>query len=164
MKRSNRRLSWSNLGACCAALALAGCAERSPQTVDGFVLPAGDVARGQAVFVEQGCRQCHSIAGLELPPHPDQDAAKLDIRIGGKTSRVRDYGNLLTSVVNPQHVLTADYKRLLEKQGANPDSSPMPDFNSKMTVTALIDLVQFLHSRYEELVPEYRGYSYTYGP
>lgn len=143
---------------------LAGCSKESPRTVSGFVLPEGDVTRGQAVFIEQGCHQCHSIAKLDLPAWDGDATSALDIEIGGKRARIKEYGDLLTSVVNPQHVLSKEYERLLAKQNKSAEDSPMPDFNSRMTVSNLIDLVQFLHSRYEELVPDYRGYRYTYGP
>lgn len=153
---------------CCGLLVLgllAGCAEQqSALEVEGFVLPEGDVDRGQAVFLEQGCHQCHAIAGLDLPEWDGDATSALEIEIGGKRARIKSYGDLLTSVVHPQHVLSKEYERMLKKQGKTPEDSPMPDFNSRMTVADLVDLVQFLHSRYEELVPDYRGYRYTYGP
>lgn len=141
----------------------AGCgSEPDPLTADGFVLPQGNADHGLAVFLEQGCRQCHEIAGLELPAY--DGVVSLQIELGGKRARIKNYGELLTSVVNPDHVLSDEYKIMLNKAEEAKSDSPMPDFSTRLTVRNLIDLVQFLHSRYEELVPEYRGYSYTLGP
>ncbi|MEX2481993.1 MAG: c-type cytochrome [Gammaproteobacteria bacterium] len=142
---------------------LAACGmDDAPLTADGFVLPPGDVERGQAVFVEMGCNRCHVVTGLDLPAHAE--AGELRIELGGKRAKIKDYGELLTSVVHPQHAIAEAYERTLSEQERARGETPMPDFNSRMTVAQLIDLVQFLHSRYEELVPDYRGYRYYYGP
>ena len=142
---------------------LAACGkEKAAPTADGFVLPPGDAERGQQVFLDMGCRQCHSIVGLDLPAY--EGVSSIEIEIGGKRAKIKDYGELLTSVVHPEHKLEASYQRMLNPEERARGDTPMPDFNSRMTVAQLIDLVQFLHSRYEELVPEYRGYRYTYGP
>jgi L-cysteine S-thiosulfotransferase len=160
---SNHLNPWRML-ALLALLALAcGCGKRDSElTADGFVLPEGDAARGQTVFVDSGCVQCHVIAGMDLPAHPQ--ASEIQIELGGKRARIKDYGDLLTSVVNPQHVIADAFKRTLSAEEKARGETPMPDFNSRITVAQLIDLVQFLHSRYEKLVPEYRGYRYHYGP
>jgi len=142
---------------------IAGCGKQdSNMTADGFVLPSGDADRGQVVFVDSGCTQCHVVAGMDLPAHPQ--ASEIQIELGGKRAKIKEYGSLLTSVVNPQHVLADAYKRTLSAEEKARGETPMPDFNSRMTVAQLIDLVQFLHSTYEKLVPEYRGYRYHYGP
>ena len=146
-----------------AVLLLAGCGgDPDPLTADGFVLPKGNADHGLAVFLEQGCRQCHEVAGLELPAY--DGVVSLQIELGGKRARIKDYGELLTSVVNPDHVLSDEYKKMLNKAEEAKSDSPMPDFTERLSVRDLINIVQFLHSRYEELVPEYRGYSYTIGP
>ena len=136
--------------------------DRAELQADGFVLPEGDVERGQAVFVTMGCRQCHVVAETELPAY--DGTVSLQIELGGKRARIKDYGELLTSVVHPKHVIADEYQRLQNPEERERGDTPMPDFNSRMSVAQLIDLVQFLHSRYEELVPEYRGYQYYYGP
>lgn len=145
-----------------AAVLLAGCGgDDEPLEASGFVLPQGNTDRGLAVFLETGCRRCHEIAGLELPPYDGESV--LDIKLGGKRARIKNYGELLTAVVNPDHVLSNEYRLQLKKAGITGEDSPMPNFNEQLSVAELIDLVQFLHSRYEELVPEYRGYMYTWG-
>jgi len=156
-----------NPGRTVALLALivlvCGCGKQGSQmTADGFVLPEGDAERGQSVFVDSGCLQCHVVAGMDLPAHPK--ASEIQVELGGKRAKIKAYGDLLTSVVNPQHVIADAYKRTLSAEEKARGETPMPDFNSRITVAQLIDLVQFLHSRYEKLVPEYRGYRYHYGP
>ena len=161
----NRASTVLNRGLAVAAvlsmLAACGSDEGKP-TADGFVLPAGDVERGQQVFVDLGCRQCHAVVGLELPAYDGVSSYQIDL--GGKRAKIKDYGELLTSVVHPKHVISDAYTRMLNPEEKARGETPMPDFNQRMTVAQLIDLVQFLHSRYEQLVPEYRGYRYTYGP
>jgi hypothetical protein len=64
---------------------------------------------------------------------------------------VKTYGELVTSIINPSHVLAPGYpKELITKD----NRSAMADFNDKMTVHQLIDLVAFLQSRYELVLPE----------
>jgi hypothetical protein len=127
--------------------------------VKGFVLPEGNVEKGQASFVDLGCRQCHSVAGIELPVY--DGVVSLQIDIGGKVLRVKNYGELMTSIVNPDHQLSPEYLRLLSEAEKERGDSPMPDFRNNMTVAQLIDVVAFLHSSYEKLHPQYTGY---YGP
>lgn len=147
----------------CGGLALGGCTQdEEALQVDGFVLPEGSIDRGQQVFLDQGCRQCHEVAGLDLPAY--DGVSSLEIELGGKRAKIKSYGDLLTSVVNPKHVISDEYLRLLNKEEKERGSTAMPDFNQRLTVAQLIDLVQFLHSRYEKLVPDYRGYRYYYGP
>ena len=139
--------------------ALGGC-DQGPAPVKGFVLPEGDIARGQEVFASVGCRYCHTVTDVELPPfEPDP---VLDIELGGKVYRVKSYGELLTSIVNPNHIVSAEYRATLEAAERKDPQSPMPVFNDVINVTQLIDLTAFLHSRYELLSPQYRGY--YYGP
>ena len=140
------------------ASALGGC-DRGPEPVEGFVLPEGDPALGQQVFAEVGCRYCHRIADLDLPPFEAEPV--LDITLGGKVLKVKNYGDLLNSIVNPNHTVELSYKLKLDKDERKDAESPMPVFNDVLTVTELIDLVAFLHSRYKLLGPEYRGYMYV---
>ena len=142
------------------AAALVGCAEQDPMTVSGFVLPEGNLERGQAVFTTHQCHRCHTISNVELPAWDAERPLPFTIELGGKQTRVKNYGELLTSIVNPQHVVSRDYLRQLDAEQAMDATSPMPNFNHVMTVAQLIDLVQFLHSTYERLVPDYRGYQY----
>lgn len=143
-----------------AAVTIAlGACDRGPEPVEGFVLPEGDVALGQKVFEEVGCRYCHTIAGLDLPPFEAEPV--LDIPLGGKELKVKNYGELLNSIVNPNHTVELSYTMKLDRDERKDAESPMPVFNDVLTVTELIDLAAFLHSRYELIGPEYRGYMYV---
>ena len=76
--------------------------------------------------------------------------------------RVKNYGELMTSVVNPDHVISPKYVAMLEKADREVVISPMPYFGEEMTVAELIDLVEFLHAQYSRLQPQYyRGYYLT---
>jgi len=141
-----------------AAVFVAGC-DKGPEPVKGFVLPEGDAELGQEVFAEAGCRYCHTVANLDLPPFEAEQV--LDIMLGGKVLKVKSYGELLNSIVNPNHSVSSSYKAQLQASERKGAESPMPVFNDVLTVTELIDLTAFLHSRYVLLGPEYRGYMYV---
>ena len=117
----------------------------------GFRLPDGDVERGRAAFLEMKCYTCHTVKGTDIPS-PGKDYAYVRVVVlGGEIRQVKTYGELVTSIINPSHVLAPGYpKELIAKDG----QSIMPDFNDKMTIRQLIDLVAFLQSRYELVLPE----------
>ena len=140
-------------------LIVSGCYQKGVP-VKGFVLPDGDIDAGQEVFSSIGCQTCHSVADLVLAP--PKVPAVLNIELGGEVLRVKSYGELLTSIVNPDHTILAKNRLKLPPDAKDLPHSPMPDFNDGMTVAELIDLTSFLHSRYEKLDPHYRGY--YYGP
>lgn len=121
--------------------------------VKGFVLPPGDIERGEQVFLAFNCHHCHTIPGKDFPD-PENEAAFI-LEIGGEVLRVKNYGELLTAVVNPDHVLSPRYRRLLREAGREPDLSPMPNFSGQMTVAQLIDVAEFLHAQYSKLQPDY---------
>jgi L-cysteine S-thiosulfotransferase len=134
-----------------AMVLLAGCRQERP--VKGFVLPPGDAERGREVFIAQACYQCHSIPGVELPARASEPP--FVVELGGKVQRVKDYGELLTAVVYPDHVISPRYRNLLMQAGEDPNMSPMPYFADTLTVTELTHLVEFLHGQYERLLPTY---------
>ena len=123
---------------------LAGCAG-DPKSGKGFTLPEGDAEQGQAVFAELRCYDCHSVAGVELPKaeEPEQTI----VRLGGEVSRIRTYGELVTSIINPSHRLARSYAVGLET--AEEAESPMKNYNDVMTVDQLIDVVAFLQAHYK---------------
>jgi len=142
----------------CLVVGLSGCADDSRAPVKGFVLPTGDIDAGQQVFANVGCRYCHSVTDLELPPFKAEPV--LNIELGGEVRKVKDYGELLTSIVNPGHTISYEHRSQLPKE-ADELESPMPNFNVELSVQDLIDLTEFLHSRYQALQPQYRGYQYV---
>ena len=139
-----------------AAFVLAACGQQQ-QPVQGFVLPSGDVDAGKAIFVEFGCPQCHTIADSDIEQPP---GAQFRVKIGGEVRRVKHYGDLLTSVVNPDHRVSGLYR--VQDESGEDYSSPMPEFADTMTVAQMVDLVAFLHSTYEKSAPEYAGRYYGY--
>jgi sulfur-oxidizing protein SoxX len=129
-----------------AVLLVAGGCE--PQkSARGFRLPDGNIERGREAFVSLKCNSCHSVVGENFPA-PEH----FNIRLGGETARLRTYGDLVTSIINPSHVITARYLEELRQA----KESPMTNFNETMTVAQMIDLVAFLQSHYELIVPEQR--------
>jgi len=122
-----------------------------PKSGAGLRLPDGDVQRGKAAFLELKCNTCHTVAGTEIPS-PSKDYAYVRVVVlGGEVRQVKTYGALVTSIINPSHSLAPGYpKELITKD----NQSAMTNFNDTMTVRQLIDLVAFLQSRYELVLPE----------
>lgn len=140
-------------------LALTACTGEA-KPVKGFVLPQGDIAQGEQVFVDFNCHGCHTIPGVEFPKVEFEPPFILEI--GGEVYRVKNYGELLTAVVNPDHIISTKYKAMLAKAEREAVISPMPYYGEEMTVAELIDLVEFLHAQYSKLQPQYyRGYYLT---
>jgi len=126
-------------------LLAAGCdLERSPR---GFRLPDGNIDKGKEAFVSLQCNACHSVSGETFPA-----PASFNIPLGGETPRIRTYGELVTSIINPSHVISARYRAELREV----KESPMMNFNDTMTVSQMIDLVAFLQSRYKLIYPDQR--------
>ncbi len=128
----------------------------------GLVLPKGSIESGKASFINLGCIQCHSVAGPEALEY-EQDTVPM-LLLGGKVHRVKTYGELVTSIINPEHIISQAYVNKMksnEVEGQIP--TPMPSFNDEMSVAQLIDLVTFLDSNYEKLLPEYVSRRHGYG-
>ncbi len=118
---------------------------------NALVLPEGDAVEGRAVFVDLRCHACHLVQDLELPEIEREYSIPLG-GIGAKT-----YPELVTSIVNPSH-------RLARGLGWEMDESPMSNYNDAMTVTQLVNLVEFLQEQYEvPSIPRYRYVPYNYG-
>lgn len=122
-----------------------GCGRKSAV---GFHLPDGDVEKGKAAFAALKCYSCHTVDGAETPL-PTVTKHK-PIVIGGEVARIKTYGELVTSVIDSSHRMSAQVKKDWEVDGK---LSPMPNYNREMTVGQMIDLVAFLQSRYSQLVP-----------
>ncbi len=127
----------------CALLAcLLGC-DPPPQSGKGFTLPEGDVERGKEAFVALLCHSCHDVSGVELPEIELE--SDTEVTLGGEVTRIRTYGELVTSIINPSHKLASGYK---PEDIATDGQSKMANYNDAMRVQELIDLVAFLQSRY----------------
>ena len=122
-----------------------------------FPILRGDLEQGQQAFVSLGCNQCHVVDGVELPAY--QGNRPVTVTLGGELMFAKTYGDLTTSIINPDHVLSDEYLDLLPRQErSRTNSSPMY-LNAEMKVTELIDIVAFLNSRYR-LLPGYTEYYY----
>ncbi len=134
----------------------AGC-DSGPRSARGFRLPDGDVEKGKATFATLQCNRCHTVAGVELAA--PESKGEVDVTLGGEVRRVRTYGELVTSVINPSHTLAKGYPRdKVSKAG----ESLMTNFNDTMTVSQLVDVVAFLQSAYKIKVDDSLYYPYAY--
>ncbi len=140
------------------ALPLFSCRDSAARMSKGFRLPEGDESRGKAAFVELKCHQCHAVAGMKLP-EPDSPAA-ISYELGGEVRIVKSYGELVTAIIQPQHVVSAKYVQQLDESQRKGAASPMPDYNARMTVAQLTDIVTFLHAHYQKAPPP--GVNYPY--
>ena len=139
-------------------LSLAAC-DFGPNSGEGFSLPEGNVDAGRQVFLDMGCNACHSIGDIEQLPADGVDIPS--VKLGGSVGRVKTYGNLVTSVINPSH-------RILRRYGnsevtTEDGQSKMLNYNSVLTVAQLVDLVTFLDTNYD-LVTYQRSRYPIYGP
>lgn len=149
--------------ACCIAflplMLLPSCQDPAARMGKGFRLPEGDAVRGQAAFTELGCHQCHSVAGVELPSYHGTPVG-IAYELGGEVRLVKSYGQLVTAIIQPQHIVSEKYLQQIEKSRSEGVASPMPNYNSLMTVAQLTDIVTFLHAHYQKAPPP--GVSYPY--
>ncbi len=139
-------------------IGLAGC-DTGPSSTRGFSLPEGNAENGKLVFMKYQCLACHQMADVE-PSADIIDNPNLSVRLGGKSTRVKTYADLLTSVINPSHRLAKGYRSSdIQVDGV----SKMKVYNDVMTVTELVDLVTFLQGNYEVIPytrPNYQYYKY----
>lgn len=139
----------------CLFLSFACGCDSGPKSGKGLALPDGDIEAGKAAFVDMQCNTCHQVHGVELPPAAT--TGPVSVELGGKVYKVKNYGELVTSVINPSHSIARHGdQELVQADG----SSMMANYNSTMTVQQVIDLVAFLQSRYVLLEPEYYPYPY----
>lgn len=125
------------------AISLAGC-DTGPKGSIGFTLPDGDVERGKAAYIEYQCNTCH--VNEQVPQLDTGAPAAISVTLGGETTRIKSYGELVTSVINPSHKVA---RRGSDDMAGDGGESKMITYNDVMTVTQLIDLVAFVQSSYE---------------
>jgi mono/diheme cytochrome c family protein len=151
--QGNRRtVKFTGMAAAAAlALAVAGC-DAGPKSARGFRLPDGDAARGRAAFVALKCYACHQVQGADVPP--PLATVQAPVPLGGEVTRLRTYGDLVTSIINPSHRISDRMKKEWMRADGK---SPMPVINETMTVAQMIDLVAFLQPLYREIPLDDRG-------
>ena len=113
--------------------------EVGPKSGRGLRLPAGDATRGALAFQELGCNECHRIA--DEPVAATSEGRDERVLLGGGVSRIETHGELVTSIVHPSYEISEKYA----KEG---DLSKMQSLNERMTVSELIDLTEYLQSKY----------------
>ena len=126
----------------------------------GFRLPEGDAGRGKEAFIQLKCHQCHSVEGVALPPADANPGVRYSL--GGEVRKVKSYGELVTAIIQPQHVITPYFLDTIEEAEREGYKSPMPEYNKTMTVRQMVDLVHFLHAHYKKLVPAYDDELFRY--
>jgi mono/diheme cytochrome c family protein len=135
-------------------LVLVGC---TPKSGIGMRLPDGNAARGRVAYAALHCNSCHAIDGLV--PHEGDGGPSIEL--GGITTRVHSYGELVTSIINPSHKIAPRYPPEQVSRGGQ-SLMALAYLNDVMTVQQLIDLVAFLETTYEIMPPEVQPYWYAY--
>jgi len=141
-----------------AVAVLAGCDREARMSQQGFRLPDGDAEAGRAAFLYMQCHQCHTVAGERFPEIPGLDPPYVEL--GGKVTKVKTYGELITAIINPSHKLAKGYAAEVVSDNGE---SRMYIYNSHMTVQELIDIVMYLQPKYDVTVPAYRYRVYPTG-
>lgn len=116
----------------------------------GFVLPPGDIEKGKALFTELSCTDCHSIGDI-----PWKGAAgDPNVKLGGNVTKLKLYGELVTSVINPSHKISQ--RNIADQKWVLPGGTSKMEtycYNEVMTVQQLVDVIAFLQSKYNLVVP-----------
>jgi hypothetical protein len=145
---------WKRGGILTLLAALAAC---SPESPFGFRLPDGDAAAGREAFVALACNACHEVRGVAIAHI--EGAAR--VPLGGQTTRVKTYGELVTSIINPSHRIAPRDR----EDGVLPGGESLMTaayLNEVMTVQQLVDLVAFLQPTYEVVQPPPPVHWYVY--
>jgi len=133
-----------------AALTGLSACEADRMSEKGFSLPEGNALNGKEAFVYMHCIECHTVVDEEFPTLALAEPPYVEL--GGKVTRVKTYGELVTAIINPSHKLARGYPI---EQVTNDSQSKMPIYNGYMTVQELIDIVSFLQPHYDVYVPQY---------
>jgi len=112
-----------------------------------FRFPAGEVEAGKEAFTSLNCIQCHTVANVELAD--PKGNRRLELMLAKETRFVKSYGDLITAITNPKHVVTEQYRAILTDEELKGSIEPlMPDLTVDMSARQLMDLVAFLDAAY----------------
>jgi len=117
----------------------------------GFILPPGDTAAGRQAFLELACNKCHAVVNdIE---QIKQSGENVYFSLGGPTTRIHTYGDLVSSIINPSHRISGygNSSGLITPSG----ESRMRIDNSVISVQQLIDLTAYLQGKYRVVTPAY---------
>jgi len=131
------------IAASISMLFLSGC---GPEMIaaKGFSLPDGDPEAGRVVYKAMLCHHCHSLPDFDKADVTED--SDISVNLGGEVSKIKSYGELVTSIINPSHKIASNYES--EQVTVNGESK-MLNYNDVMTVTELINLVSFMQSQYQ---------------
>jgi mono/diheme cytochrome c family protein len=135
-------------------LNLQGC-NPGPDSPRGFSLPQGNPVDGEKVFIKYQCLACHNLEGFDYETVNKE--FEPPVLLGGTSTRVKTYADLVTSIINPSHKLARNYQLSVTQQDG---VSKMLVFNDVMTVTELVDLVAFLQPKYKVSPYKYTHYGH----
>ena len=141
-------------------LFLAACESKEAKMAKGFVLPEGDITMGKLAFTELNCQICHTVSGEEFAELAKE--SDVQYQLGGELRKLKSYGELVTSIINPQHSVAKEYLIDIAEGQRDGTQSPMPSLNKIMTVDQMVNLVEFLNDRYMKFEADVE-YPY-YGP
>jgi len=111
-----------------------------------LVLPEGQPVAGRQAFTQLGCSACHAVSWETDWPEPAAAVRGPDL---GRALTVGTAGAVASSIIAPSHVVPSKYRKP-ERGG----KSPMADYTGTMTVRQWIDIVAYLRSQGEGVVPE----------
>jgi L-cysteine S-thiosulfotransferase len=134
---------WKILALLPCLAALAACSAKSPF---GFSLPDGNPAAGKQAFVDLHCNSCHEVSGVGI----EYLEGIAHVPLGGKTTRVRTYGELVTSIINPSHKIAPPHRDEVHR---GESLMTYMYLNDVMTVRQLVDVVAFLQPTYQLVQP-----------
>jgi sulfur-oxidizing protein SoxX len=147
---------YSSLIIAIGAISLSAC-DAGPDSPIGFSLPEGDVVNGQLAFTKHQCLACHSLEKVDAGAVEPELEKK--VPLGGMTSKVTTYADLVTSIINPSHKIARRYKlSAIDESGL----SKMRNYNDIMTVTELVDMVSYLQPHYKLRPNPYTPYGDYY--
>jgi mono/diheme cytochrome c family protein len=146
------------LAAAALAALLTACGLNDPKSERGFRLPDGDPEAGKKAFVDLGCYTCHEVEGIDAK---FAGTGAANIKLGGETTIVRSYGELVTAIINPSHKIAVG----ADPAQVAPEGQSLMEIaalNDRMTVRQLTDLVAFLQTTYKVVPPPYNPYTRIY--
>lgn len=103
-----------------------------------FAWPAGDAAKGRAMFVKLECYSCHEVRGETFPA--PKEAANVGPELA-QMGPLHEPEYFAEAVINPSAVIERG-----KGYEAQDGSSKMPSYNDAVTVQEVVDLVAYLRA------------------
>ena len=113
---------------------------------------------GEKVFMQYQCLACHNLERFDYETVNKE--FETPVLLGGTSSRIKTYADLVTSIITPSHKISPKYPWSLAQEE---ELSKMLVFHDVMTITDLVDLVIFLQPIYKVKPYEYSYYGTSDG-